>query len=77
MSKKKPRITIKHKWVQGNQVVLQTLLRYGDKEKKVTMSFPQNVVDNPNQFRAMLEEAYEQNEPQTNVDLSKIPNSVE
>ena len=77
MSKKKSRIQIKHKWVQGNQVVLNTHLTYKDEEKDVQMSFPIEVTKNPEQFRAMLEEAYEQNRTQKDVALSGIPEEVE
>lgn len=75
--KKKSRIQIKHKWVQGNQVVLNTHLTYEDEEKDVQMSFPIEVTKNPAQFSAMLDEAYEQNRTQKDVDLSGIPDSVE
>lgn len=79
MSKeKKPRIKIKAKWVQGNQVVLNTHLIYeDDEEKDVQMSFPIEVVKNQEQFKAMLEEAYEQNRTKKNVDLTNMPEEVE
>ena len=76
MPKKEPRIRIKSKWVQGSQIVLNTILRYGEKTKKVTMTFPVEVLENKAQFRAMLEDAYEQNSPRE-VDLSEIPEEVE
>lgn len=71
------RIQIKHKWIQGDQIVLRTLLSYGEETRDVTMTFPVEVLKNPDQFRSMLEEAYEQNRPRKNVDLSGVPEFIE
>ena len=73
---RQPRIKILHKWVQGNQLVLRTLLRYGNETKRVTMSCPLEMARNKAQFRAFLEEAYEANRPQQ-IDLSDIPEEIE
>ena len=74
---KKPRIKVKSKWVQGNQIVLNTHLVYPNEEKDVQMSFPVEVLKNRAQFNAMLEEAYEQNRTRTDADLSNVPDEIE
>ena len=73
---RQPRIKILHKWVQGNQLVLRTLLRYGNETKRVTMSCSLELAKNKEQFRAFLEEAYEANMPRE-VDLSDLPEEIE
>jgi hypothetical protein len=74
--KKNPRIKIKAKWLQGSVVVLKTVLNYDGVEREVTMSFPVEVTQNKEQFKSMLEDAYEQNRPKS-VDLSSMIDTVE
>lgn len=76
MSKKEPRIKIKSKWTQGNQLVLNVRLTYGTKTRDVQSSCGLEMVDNPDQFKAFLEEVWEVNKPRT-VDLSKVVTEVE
>jgi len=77
MSKKKPRIRVKRRWTQGGQIVLNTELNYGNEVKNVTMSFPLEVIKNKEQFKAMLEDAYEQNRTRKDVDLRSVPTEIE
>lgn len=71
-----PRIKIKNKWTQGNQLILNVKLNYpSGKTKDVQCSCGVEMVDNPEQFKAFLEEVYEVNSPKT-VDLSSIPDEI-
>ena len=72
----KERVRIKHKWVQGSQVILRCLMTYGKETKDITMSMPISIIKNKEQFKAMLEEGWEANKPRTEVDLSSIPDSI-
>jgi len=71
-----PRIKIKSKWVQGNQIVLNIRLTYGKKTRDVQSSAPLEMLENEEQFKAFLEEVWEINSPKT-VDLSKVPSEIQ
>jgi len=73
---KKPRLKIKQKWVQGGQLVINVHLVYNAVELDRQASCPLEMVSNPEQFKAFLEEVYEANKPKV-VDLTTISEVLE
>ena len=73
------RVNIKRKWIQGNQLVIKSVMTYGNVTKEVTSSCSLELAKNTPQFLSFLEDCWEANRPRNGteaIDLSMIPDKI-